>query len=161
MNPTLRMIGVSALSAALVIGSAMLLSRGDGRARAADEAAPCTAFIAGIGTSKGSVPELVIFNLTDGTLTLDVTLRDDAGTTLHTIDDLELEPRRTVFTDLAEELSKDLPKGQKPYAGPLVVEVRGESGFDADAAIVHVVQYFGSKTKPRAAYVLRPVYRAD
>lgn len=157
-----RTLAAAALAAGIVAGGALLVSRNGGEARAADGAAPCTAFLAGLGTTKGSVPELVVFNVTDTELSLDLTLRDGEGAVLVSREaEVVVAPRQTVFVDLLEQLARDLPRGEKPHAGPLAVELRGEAGFDASTAIVHVVQYFGSKAKPRAAYVLRPVYRAD
>lgn len=122
----------------------------------------CTAYFGGVTSEKGAVPELVLFNTGDATLTLDLLLRDASGTVLaDRADELTLGPRQTLAVDLLEQLARDVDRPAKPYAGLLSVEVHGDAGFDGDVVIAHVAQYFGKRTKPTAAYVLRPVFVAD
>ncbi|MCE9637823.1 MAG: hypothetical protein K8T90_19155 [Planctomycetes bacterium] len=129
------------------------------RGAAAD---PVTAaIVGGVDSSAGAVPELVLSNLTSATQTLDILLLDANGDTLvsHAAD-VTLGPRATVAVDLLEQLRRDLPKKAKPYAGIFTVEVRGDAGFTESAVLVHVTQFFGTRKKPKAAFVLRPVFRA-
>lgn len=124
-------------------------------------AEPVTAaVVGGVDSSAGAVPELVLSNLTGASQTLDIVLLDASGNEIvnHPAD-VTLGPRQTVAVDLIEQLSRGLPKKTKHYAGLFTVEVRGDAGFTTDSTLVHVTQFFGTRKKPKAAFVLRPVFR--
>lgn len=153
-RPTFRPLVLTALAAAL-LATGLWASRG----AVAD---PVTAaVIGGVDSSPGAVPELVVSNLTSAAQTLDVVILDTDGATIvsHTAD-ITLGPRATVAVDLLEQLRRDLPKKTKPYAGLFTVEVRGDVAFTESNVLVHVTQFFGTRKKPKAAFVLRPVFRS-
>ena len=149
----------SAFAIAAALGAAAVLSSGT-RARA--QAEPMTtAYVGGVDTGSGAVPELVLSNLSNTSMTLDLVLRDGAGAVLvnHPAE-IPLAGSQTVAVDLLAQLKRDVPRGKKPYRGIVMVEVGGDSSFGQDSVLVHVTQYFGSRKRPRAAFVLRPAYRA-
>jgi hypothetical protein len=124
--------------------------------------APCTAFIAGVSSAKGTAPELVLFNTSTGSLVLDLKLVQPDGTVL--VDrpgEITLTSRQTRAVDLLEQIARDLPGRTAPYRGTFTVEVRGPVGFNRDVVILHVAQYFGSRAKPKAAFVLDPLFIED
>lgn len=145
---------------AAVLGAAAASFGGRDTARA--EGASCSAFVGGADASKGAVPELVLSNLTDSEMTLDLVLRDKVGVAI--IDrqgEITLSPRATMSVDLLEQFRRGLPKRTKPYASLFSVEVRGVDPFASNTVLMHVTQYFGSRSKPKAAFVLRPEFRTN
>jgi hypothetical protein len=150
MTPmTSRLLGAVALAGAAALA-------GFSAARAAGPT--CTAFIGGVETAKTIVPELVVLNTAGADMTLDLVLRNAAGQAIVTLPAAVAVPaRQTVFVDLQEKL-KTAGLNGKPYVGLFAVELTGEAPFGADAAVVHVTQYFGSRRKPKAAFTLRPLF---
>jgi hypothetical protein len=147
-----------AVGAIAALGVALLAA--DRTAARAGSAGTCTAFVGGVSSAKGAVPELVIFNTQFSSITLDLKLLDADGMVL--VDrpaEITVTSQQTVNIDLIEQLKRGLPKTTKPYAGTFTVQLNGPVGFTTDVYLVHVTQYFGSKAKPKAAYVLRPVFR--
>ncbi len=117
-----------------------------------------SAFLGGLETGKTSVPELVVLNTTNSTLTLDLKLRAADGTVLvNRAAAMTVGPLATVFLNLQTELAAAGASG-KPYVGTFSAQVSGEAPFDQSATIVHVTQYFGKRTKPKAAFVIRPIF---
>lgn len=147
-------------AAAVLAGAACatVLDRPSAQAAAAGWAA----YVGGVDTSAGTATELVVWNAAPQEVTLDLVLRDRAGAVL--VDgpgEIVVGARQTVTVDLHERLRRDLAKGAKPYAGTLSVELHGAPPFTSDTAIVHVTQYFGTRKKPRTAFVLRALFRDE
>jgi hypothetical protein len=118
----------------------------------------CTAFIGGIQTDKATAPELVIFNTTAETMTLDLVLRAPNGTALVTTPAaFTLTGHQTGFFDLKALLATKGLNG-KAYLGTFSAEVTGAPPFSENDAVIHVTQYFGSRKKPKSAFVIRPVF---
>jgi hypothetical protein len=148
-------VTVAVLAGAL--GAAML-ERPSARAATAGWAA----YVGGVDTSAGTAPELVVWNAAPQEVTLDLVLVDKLGATiLEAPGEIVLGPRQTVTVDLNARLRRDLPKGAKPYAGMLTVELHGPAPFASDTALVHVTQYYGTRKRPRVAYVLRALFRDE
>lgn len=125
----------------------------------AQQATVSSAHFGGAQSQKGAVPELVLFNTTAAPMTLDLRLVAADGTTLvDRAGEIDLGSRQTVFVSLAEQLSRDLPKGVAPYKGTFSVVVSGADPFAESTVVAHVAQYFGSRKSPKAAYVLRPLF---
>jgi hypothetical protein len=155
MQTRIRTWFVPALLAAGAAGAALALRS---TATAQDEGVVAAHFV-GADSSKGATPELVLFNLTPTQMTLTLTLVDPEGTpVVHRVGEIELGSRQTKTVDLLEQFSRDLPRGQKPYAGRFAVVVRGAAPFDESTVVAHLAQYYGKRKKPSAAYVLRPVF---
>lgn len=148
------------LTGLLVIGGATTFILATREPAVAGASGTCTAYIGGASSAKGAVPELVIFNTTFSTLTLDLKLLDPDGQVL--IDrpaEIVVNGQQTLSVDLLEQFRRGLPKSAKPYAGTFTVQIDGPQGFSEDFIILHLTQYFGSKAKPKAAYILKPVFR--
>jgi hypothetical protein len=117
-----------------------------------------SAFLGGLETGKTSVPELVVLNTTNSALSLDLKLRAADGTVLvNRAAALLVGAQATGVLNLQTELATAGVNG-KPYLGTFSAQVSGESPFDQSTAIVHVTQYFGKRTKPKAAFVIRPIF---
>ncbi len=148
------------LTGLLVVGGAATFVLATRESAVAGASGTCTAYIGGASSAKGAVPELVVFNTTFSTLTLDLKLLGPDGTVL--IDrpgEVVVNGQQTLSVDLLEQFRRGLPRTAKPYAGPFTIQLDGPQGFSEDFFIVHLTQYFGSKAKPRAAYILKPVFR--
>lgn len=120
------------------------------------------AHFAGVDGGKGAAPELVLFNTTGTPMTLDLKLVDPEGNVLvDRADEIELGFQQTAFVDLAEQLRRDLPRNVKPYRGSFAVVVSGGPPFDASTVVGHVAQYYGARARPKAAFVLQPLFRDE
>ena len=126
--------------------------------RAAAQAATSSAFIGGLETGKSADPELVVLNTTSSSMTLDLKLRGTDGTVLADLPgSLALGPNQTIARDLRADLAQ-AGSGGRAYVGVFSAEVSGGDPFAASTAIVHVTQYFGNRKKPKAAFVVRPLF---
>ena len=149
----------SAFVIAAALGAAAVLASGTG-ARA-QESPLMTAYVGGVDSGSGAVPELVVSNLSSTEMTLDLVLRDTAGAVVASHPaEIALAGGQTLALDLNAQLKREVPRGKKPYRGLMTVEVGGDEAFGPDSVLVHVTQYFGSRKRPRAAFVLRPTYHA-
>jgi hypothetical protein len=158
MRARLTALVVLAASAAAG-GFAALVATAPARA---GEESPCTAYVVGASSAKGAVPELVLFNTTSQTMTLDLDLLGPDGVAIISrAGEVVVNGRQTLSMDLLEQFKRDLTGKAKPYAGTFTVALHGPVGFTADRVIVHVTQYYGTRTKPKAAYVLDPVFQPD
>jgi hypothetical protein len=127
-------------------------------ATAGAQATLSTAFVGGIETGRSAVPELVVFNTSASEMTLNLVLRSPAGVSLANLPAaLTGGPRQSLYRDLRADLARAGTKG-RAYVGAFTAEVSGEAPFAPSTTIVHVTQYFGSRKKPRAAFVVRPVF---
>lgn len=159
-QPASSRVRAALLTALLVVGGATTLVLATRAPAVAGASGTCTAYIGGASSAKGAVPELVVFNTTFSTLTLDLKLLDPDGTVL--IDrpgEVVVNAQQTLSVDLLEQLRRGLPKTTKPYAGTFTVQLDGPEGFSQDFVVLHLTQYFGSKAKPKAAYILKPLFR--
>ncbi len=144
------------LAAAVVLAGVAAFA-GGGRA-AAQQASTTTAYLGGLETGKAAVPTLVAFNTTSSSMTLDLTLRGPDGTALVTLPGaVSLDPRATVQRDLRLDLAHAGANG-KAYVGIFTAELSGTDPYTQDSVVVHATQYFGSRNKPRAAFVVRPLF---
>jgi hypothetical protein len=145
----------------LVLAAAAMVSGGlVWHASARANGTSCTAFIGGIQTDKASAPELVIFNTTAEQLTLDLVLRKPDGTALVTEPaSIVLTAHQTGFFDLKAKLAT--ANAGKAYLGTFSAEVTGAAPFSENDAVVHVTQYFGTRKKPKSAFVIRPLFSSD
>lgn len=142
--------------------AAVLATAGHLTARAASGNG-CTVSVGGAEVGKKITAELVLFNTITTTHTLDLEILDGEGNTLVSrTGEIQLGRYETGMIDLTEQLSRDLTGKEKPYEGPVSVRVTGGDGsFREDTVLVHVAQYYGKRTKPKAAYVLPASYRDD
>lgn len=116
------------------------------------------AFLGGLETGKTSIPELVVLNTTSSAMTLDLKLRGPDGAVLaNRAAALAVGPLATGTLNLQTELATAGASG-KPYVGTFSCELSGEAPFDQTTTVVHVTQYFGKRTKPKAAFVIRPIF---
>ncbi len=143
-------LGCLAAAAAVAVGVA--------GARAQE--ATTTAYIAGIETSRSAVPEIVLFNTTSTQIDIDLVLRGPTGAVvLDREEPLVLAPDAILLVSLQEEIAAVTPPRTKPYEGLLAAELTGDATqFDDDRVIVHATQYYGSRKKPKAAFVVRPLF---
>lgn len=158
MSPTSRRPFVLTAAAAAVVVAAAFVFRGAAQA----DGTSCTAYVAGVDTSRGAVPQVVVSNLTSGEMTLDLKVVDPDGTTL--IDragELVVPGLGTREFDLVGELRQGLTRREKHFQGVVSVEVTGGTPFSSETAVVHVTQYYGTRKRPRAGYVIRPLFRTN
>lgn len=157
MTPLSRVLTVLVLVlAAFAVGQLTASATGSGQ----------TAYLGGGVVDKKAPLEVTVFNTTAAELTLDLLIRraDDNVLDPETIlvdreAGVTVGPRQTLVLDVGEELSRDLPKGTKAYKGRVAVELCGDAPFSSDAVVVHGTQYFGNRKRPKAAYVLTPLFR--
>lgn len=117
-----------------------------------------SAFLGGLETGKTSVPELVVLNTSNSAVTLDLKLRAADGSVLvNRAAAITVGAQATAFVNLQTELATAGVSG-KPYVGTFSAQVSGEAPFDQTTTIVHATQYFGKRTKPKAAFVIRPIF---
>lgn len=160
-GPVMLLVASAALAGAVAASS--VSERGTARAAGSTIAA----IVGGVDASATGTPELVVWNLGPQPLTLDVLVRDATGNAIaNAAGTIEIPTRGTVTDDVKARLRAGLAKGAKPYAGFVSVELRQAasdvaSSFSSDTAIVHVTQYYGSRKAPKAAFVLRPLYRDE
>lgn len=148
------LLGAAACAAAAL--GALLL---DADEAGAQQAIVSSAHFAGAQSSKGAVAELVLFNTSAAAMTLDLKLLLPDGTVL--VDrpaEIDVAGFQTVFVSLAEQIARDVPKGEVPYKGTFSVIVSGAEPFSESVVVGHVAQYFGTRKSPKAAYVLRPLF---
>jgi hypothetical protein len=147
----------------LVVGALALAVAGVFAVRSTAGAATSTnvAVIGGLQIDKSSVPEIVAFNTTNASITLDLVVRAVDGTSIAThAAALTLGPRATGVISLQAELAHAGAKS-KPYAGIVTAEVSGDASLFSDTTtIVHATQYFGSRKSPKAGFVIRPLFVA-
>ena len=126
--------------------------------RAAAQAATAKAFVGGLEAGKSADPELVVLNTTSSSMTLDLVLRGTDGPVLADLPgSLTVGPNQTIARDLRADLAH-AGSGGRAYVGVFSAEVSGEDPFAASTVVVHVTQYFGSRKKPKAAFVVRPLF---
>jgi hypothetical protein len=152
MNQRLLLLPVAALAALALVGL-----RSTAHALVDNQF-----FIGGLQVDKTSVPELIVFNTSQVDMPpLTVTIFAADGTPLVTEPaalTLDVGPRATATLDLKTALVHAGPSG-KPFSGVVTARVAGDSAFFSDqSAIVHATQYFGSRRKPRAGFVVRSVF---
>lgn len=120
--------------------------------------ATCTAFVGGLQADKTSIPELVVFNTSGTPQPLDLVLRAPDGSALVTLPAaLTVNGQQTATLDLRAQLAH-AGAGGKAYSGVFTAEVTGAAPFSEATAVVHVTQYFGTRKKPKAGFVVRPVF---
>jgi hypothetical protein len=121
------------------------------------QAATVSAFLGGLRSDKLGEPEVVVMNTTGQSLSLTIILRDGAGVQLGDPAALTVAAQATGTFDVQAAV-KTLGLNGKPYLGLISAEVRGEAPFDQSTTVVHAVQYFGPRKKPKAGYVVRPLF---
>jgi hypothetical protein len=153
MKKSLVLVAAGALAA--VAGLAAFRST----ARAAGDS---TFVLGGLQVDKTSVPELVVFNTGQAALPpVTVSLLAADGSTLTTEPPMltfDLGPHATGTIDLKAALAHAGLNGRQ-YAGLVTARLTGDAvAFTDQTAIVHATQYFGSRKKPRAGFVVRPLF---
>jgi hypothetical protein len=142
------------LPAALVVAAAVCAGHA---ARA--QSVPTKAFIGGLRSDKLGSPEIVVFNSSGSPLTLDLVLRGPDGVALATLPAAMTVPATgTAVFDVQAALKTVGPNG-KAYLGLVTVELTGDAPFGSATTVVHATQYFGSRKKPKAGFVVRALFR--
>jgi hypothetical protein len=146
-------------SIALVVAGALVGAAAYGVLPAARaQSAVTTAYFGGLQSQPSFVPQIVVFNTTAGTQTLDLVLRAPTGAVLVTKPAaLTVGPYATGVLNLTTELAHAGPS-MKAYRGVFTAVLTGDAGsFTGTTCVVHAVQYFGSIKSPRGACVIRPL----
>jgi hypothetical protein len=118
------------------------------------------AWIGGGEAGKQRAAEIVVFNTSGFPIPLDLRIRDSEGVVIvERLGELSVGPQQTVFVDVQAELTRDLARKEKPYQGLFSVELTGPAPFGPDDVVVHLAQYFGKRKNPKAAFVVRALFK--